>query len=336
VAAPFRPELRDLEILRALLRVRYLTTRQITGAFFTCPRVGRRRVHRLSEYDLIRPHTKGTGEVLRYTAWRLTTHGLDAVAHAFPDEPIPDGLIDRVSTGSLKNTHHREALAELYLGLTVPDHGATSERDLNSHRRWVADARARATAIAWAPDGDVTLSVSVLGHRTDVVPDAVVRSPNQNRRIFVELDRSTKSLGRIRDGLARYGTVLGQLDLGDDTATVLFVVRSAARKANIEQLGRQMLGEPLPLVVLQAGDAVEWLRGELLALAVPPKSPAEPALRHVAGRAYSWMVKLWAIMNANGMHATLDAAQPDLMKDGHKRLIALDKQVRRSERGAST
>ncbi len=51
-------ELRDLEILRALLRVRYLTTRQIVGAFFSCPRVGRRRVHRLSEYDLIRPHAK--------------------------------------------------------------------------------------------------------------------------------------------------------------------------------------------------------------------------------------------------------------------------------------
>ena len=51
-------ELRDLEILRALLRVRSLTGRQLNAAFFTCPRVGRRRIHRLSEYDLIRPHAK--------------------------------------------------------------------------------------------------------------------------------------------------------------------------------------------------------------------------------------------------------------------------------------
>jgi hypothetical protein len=84
-------ELRDVEILRALLRVRYLTTRQIKAAFFSCPRVGRRRVHRLSEYDLIRPHTKGLPEVLRYTAWRLTGRGLEVVAAAFPDGAVGGG-----------------------------------------------------------------------------------------------------------------------------------------------------------------------------------------------------------------------------------------------------
>ena len=53
MAALTNLELRDQEILRALLRVRYLTTRQLGGAFFSCPRVARRRIHRLSEYDLI-------------------------------------------------------------------------------------------------------------------------------------------------------------------------------------------------------------------------------------------------------------------------------------------
>src|SRR5215470_10187764 len=33
-----RKELRDLEILRALLRVRSLTGRQLNATFFTCPR----------------------------------------------------------------------------------------------------------------------------------------------------------------------------------------------------------------------------------------------------------------------------------------------------------
>src|SRR5215475_13826852 len=99
-------ETRDVEILRALLRVRYLTSRQLNAAFFSCPRVGRRRIQRLSEHDLIRPHTKGLPPELRYTAWRLTARGLDAVVHEFPDEPVPDGLLDRVASGSLHYAHH--------------------------------------------------------------------------------------------------------------------------------------------------------------------------------------------------------------------------------------
>jgi hypothetical protein len=323
MAAQTKLELRDLEILRALLRVRYLTTRQINGAFFSCPRVGRRRIHRLSEYDLIRPHTKGMEPELRYTAWRLTSRGLDAVVHAFPDEPVPDGLIERVSTGSLYHAQHREALADLYLALTIPDRASLAERDLKAHRRWVADVRARASAITWAPDGDVVLSVSELGQRTDVVPDAVVRSAAGGRRVFVELDRSNKDLGRIRECLERYATALRSTDLGSDAVTVLFVVRSAARKANIEQLARQTFLEPFPLVVLQAGEAAEWLRVELLSVATPPKPTREQALWTVARRAYSWMAKLRSVMEANGMHTTLVGAEPALMKDGHERLISL-------------
>src|SRR5262249_41093757 len=225
MAAKTRLELRDLEILRTLLRVRYLTTRSINSTFFSCPRVGRRRIHRLSEYDLIRPHTKGLPPELKYTAWRLTSRGLDAVAHEFPDEPIPDGLIDRVSTGSLHHALHREALADLSLALVVPDRAQLPEHDLKAHRRWVADMRRRANAITWSPDGDVVMSVSILGHRTDVIPDAVVRATAGGRRVFVELDRSTKDLGRIRECLERYARALRHTDLGGDNVTVLFVVR---------------------------------------------------------------------------------------------------------------
>jgi hypothetical protein len=158
--APRSLELRDQEILRTLLRVRYLTTRQIKGAFFSCPRVGRRRIHRLSDFDLIRPHTKGLPAAFRYTAWRLTSRGLDEVARAFPDEPIPDWLIDRVSAGSLHHAAHREALAELYLHLVVPSRTGLPERDLGAHRRWAANMRNRAGSITWQHDGDVILSSS--------------------------------------------------------------------------------------------------------------------------------------------------------------------------------
>lgn len=312
-------ELRDQEILRALLRVRYLTTRQIGRAFFSCPRVARRRLQRLSEYDLIRPHTKGMPEVLGYRAWRLTSHGLDAVVHAIPDEAVPDGLIERVATGSLHHALHREALADLYLALTVPDRASLAERDAKAHRLWVADLRARANGITWAPDGDVVLTVELLGQRTAVVPDAVVRAGAVGRRVFVELDRSNKDLGRIREGLVRYAKCLRQTDLGGDTVTVLFVVRSAARKANIEQLARQTFLEKLPIVVLQADEAAEWLRVELLSVATPPKPTGEQALWTIARRAYSWMAKLEGVMEANGMHTALVNAEPALMNEGHER-----------------
>jgi hypothetical protein len=317
-------EIRDLEILRALVRVRYLTTRQLNNAFFSCPRVGRRRIHRLSDFDLVRPHTKGLPPQLHYTAWRVSSRGLDEVLRAFPDEQCPDGLVDRLTAGSLHHVHHREAIAELYLHLVVPDRSRLSEGDLGAHRRWAADMRARAGSITWQPDGDVVLTTSSLGQRIDVVPDAVVRSARCKRRIFVELDRSTKDLRRIRDGLERYATCLGDTKLRGDKINVLFVVRSAARKANIEQLARQtFLLEPLPLVVLQAGEAAEWLRGELLSVITPPKPTRDQALWGIARRAYSWMAKLQGVMEANGMHTTLVGAEPALMKEGHERLISL-------------
>jgi hypothetical protein len=309
-------ELRDLEILRALLRVRYLTSRQINAAFFSCPRVGRRRIQRLSEYDLIRQHAKGMPEVLRYTAWRLTRRGLDAVSHELPDEPVPDGVLDRISTGSLHHERHREALADLYLRLTIPERGEDSEQDLGRHRRWVSELRARASAVTWQPDGDVVLSASPLGTRVDVVPDAVVRSPAMRRRVFVELDRSTKDLGRIRDCLVRYGTVLRHLDFGADEASVLFVVRSAARKKNIQRL----VGS-VPLVVLREDEAVHWLRESLLAIPGAASVPRmETTVETSARRAYSWMRKLHDVLDANGMRAQLD---PVLMQEGHERLVAL-------------
>src|SRR5262245_44324548 len=111
MVAATRLELRDLEILRTLLRVRYLTSRQLNAAFFSCPHVGRRRIQRLSERDLIRTHSKGTDAVLKYQVWRLTQRDLDIVVQTFPDEPVPDGVLERLATTRLQHHFHREALA---------------------------------------------------------------------------------------------------------------------------------------------------------------------------------------------------------------------------------
>ncbi len=322
--ARIKLEPRDLEILRALLRVRYLTSRQLNGAFFCCPRVARRRIQRLSEHDLIRPHTKGLPAELRYTAWRLTARGLGALIHEFPDEPVPDGLLDRVVSGSLHNAQHREALADLYLGVTVPSHANLQERDVGAHRLWATQMRARASSITWQADGDVVLTVLAVNGRTDIIPDAVARSAKRSRRVFIELDRSTKDLGRIKDGLVRYQMALEHCDLAGDAPCILFVVRSAARKANIENLARTAFLQQLPLVVLVAEEAIEWLREEVLSESPPSPTPAqEVKLPMVARRAYIWMADLRKLMRANGMHATLVSERPDFMKDGEAGLIAL-------------
>jgi hypothetical protein len=248
----------------------------------------------------------------------LTARGLDAVAHAFPDELVPEGLIDRVATGSLHHALHREALADLYLGLAIPDRAELAEKDLAAHRRWVTDMRARAGSITWQPDGDVVLSASPLGQRVDVVPDAVVRS-RARWRVFVELDRSTKDLGRIREGLVRYQTVLRHSDLGGDAPCVLFVVRSAARKRNI-----QGLIHALPLVVVEQGEAAAWLRERLLAIPPAAQPPAEKNPMHTdARRVYSWMIKLDRLLRTNGMYDALSQAEPELMRQGLERMTAL-------------
>jgi hypothetical protein len=323
---PLKLELRDLEILRALLRVRYLTSRQINNAFFSAPRAGRRRIQRLSELDLIRPHAKGMAEVLRYTAWRLTSRGLDAVSHAFPDEPVPDGLVDRVSTGSLHNALHREALADLYLQLTVPPLPKGSDDELGAHRRWVAEMRARASSITWQPDGDVVLSVDGHGQPTQVVPDAVVRS--RGRRVFVEMDRSTKDLGRIRDCLTRYATVLHQADLAGDSVSVLFVVRSVARRENIKQLV-----DILPVVAHCQDEAAAWLRREFFSLTPDAGAPTnELTVEAAARQAYSYMRNLHLVLIKNGMKASLDQADAALMKDGEERLMALYRSLKAIQR----
>src|SRR5690242_6614760 len=114
-------ESRDFEILRTLLRCRFLTSREINGAFFPCPKVGRRRLHKLSDRDYIKPHSKGLPPRSSYSAWRLTSKGLQAAERNFPDDPFPDGLIERLSDQSLYNLEHREAISRIYLKLVAPE-----------------------------------------------------------------------------------------------------------------------------------------------------------------------------------------------------------------------
>src|SRR5262249_1692286 len=99
---------RDLEILRTLARLRYVTGRQLRARFFSYDDFGRKRLKKLSSQDFIRPHTKGLPAQCGYSAWRLTPRGVELVAREFPDERLPDGIVERLAEGSLLNLEHRE------------------------------------------------------------------------------------------------------------------------------------------------------------------------------------------------------------------------------------
>src|SRR5262249_40860207 len=155
---------RDLEILRTLARLRYMTTKEIVAGFFATPTVGRRRIRRLSGLDLVATHRKGVSPELQYYAWRLTPRGLDVVAEAFPDEPLPAGLAERLAEGSLRNIEHRQQLSRLYLGFLGGETGPMpQEANVASMRAVVDSLRERASQVFWRADGDVAMRFSKLG-----------------------------------------------------------------------------------------------------------------------------------------------------------------------------
>src|SRR5262245_55023436 len=119
--------LRDHEILRTLARLRFVTTAELIRAFFGAPQVGRRRLAKLRDRNLIRPHTKGLPPRVQYSAWRLTAPGIDAVREAFPSEILPEGLDEQLTWTSLYNIEHREAVSDVYFRFLLG--GCASEDD---------------------------------------------------------------------------------------------------------------------------------------------------------------------------------------------------------------
>ena len=214
---------RDLEVLRTLVRLRYVTSRDLIHAFFPAPEIGRRRLRILSASDYIRSHNKGLPPRSPYCAWRITSRGIDLVARELPHEHIPDGLAERVAEGSLYNLEHHEAICRVYFDLVI---GSPVE-DCAAQTAAIC---MRANRFAWANDGDVVLSSEYLGKKYEVVPDATLRT--KGVALFLELDRSSKPLGRIRENLERYARYLSR----QPGATVVYVVLSEGRKKSITHL----------------------------------------------------------------------------------------------------
>jgi len=324
-------ELRDLEILRALLRLRYLPTRQIVGAFFACPRDGRRRLQILSGRDLIRPHTKGMEKQSGYTTWRLTGAGLDAVLAEFPDEPVGDGFLERAAEGKLFALYHREAIADLYLRLVAREPPRRSDHvsGRTACRRWTSEVRQRASHITWQGDGEVCLAYEYLGKKHALWPDATIACARDKMRIFIELDRSTKSLKRVEQTFKRYGEYLRgpykQQFTDDLDPLVLFVVRSDARRANLKKLASRMLTKPRTLFIKErrhAGPALAaaLFKGLATEVGVSTQRPS-PAVT-LAGELHGFAGQLLGEINKLEL---IDYFSPSFIARGRELLEAFAK-----------
>jgi hypothetical protein len=314
-----RIQQRDLEILRTLHRLRFATTREL-GVFFPSPSAARRRMAHLSEMNLIRTHAKGVDPLFRYQAWRLSAEGAEVLMSAFPDEPLADGLLERLPDMPLLNIPHREAVSRIYLRLLERAAGpAPHEQDMRAVTTRIAALRARAFDLWWQPDGDVQLrmrnwdapsAADWAEHRQQqragrkpkalpsptiaVVPDATICPRRSNVRLFLELDRSSRSLARIRETIARYLTLLANAyeEAYPDgrVPIVLYVVRSKARGQGIKRLLEDGLRFRWGVVV--EADAPAWLEEHL---PLPARTPAvadapAPSVRRAARDMYEWVL----------------------------------------------
>ena len=264
-----RLELRDVEILRTMARLHFVTSAEINAVFFSSEYAGYRRLRKLSQMNLIRRHTNGAPPRSNYCAWRLTGAGIDMVIRAYPEDLVRDGLEERLSRQSLAAFEHREAVSRLYLDLIRgPDDEdrGSSRRDVS---KWAAAVRARADQFQWQGDGDVVVEMRHFSERYWIVPDATASTATV--RLFIELDRSTKSLKRIEENLKRYAGLLagdyGKVFPDRKPAWLVYVVRSHARAASITKLARekQSITQPFQMKVLLIGQgACAWLASMLL------------------------------------------------------------------------
>jgi hypothetical protein len=264
-------EPRDLEILRSLVRLRYVPTRLLNKAFFSHERVGRRRLQKLAERGYIKLHMKGVPPRDPTGAWRITRDGLGAVIDAFPDERIPTNLIERVTEGSLRSLYEREPASQLYLDVVVPAPDPLVEGPrIMRCRQWALEVRRRASAITWRPRNDIVLRYDFVGTQEQVVPDVTVTSPARQLRLFLHYDRfgtRRKWAAHLFEHHNRYLGFHAPMDRGFSDGhepIFVFVTANQARARGIETLLRQVAFQRMRWFVIDHWDAARWLRESLI------------------------------------------------------------------------
>jgi hypothetical protein len=257
-----RPEPRDLEILRTIARLRYVTTPELQRAFFSHDRVARRRMQILAEMGLVHLHTKGLPPRTQWGAWRITRRGLGRVLDHFPEEVLRDNLPERAAEGSLLDLHEHAPGNQLYLDLIAPrppTHFVGSR--VMFCRWWFHQVNRRASAICWRRMGSLWLRSS----STKVVPDATLVAPARKLRVFIYFDEPRARRSWAASLFSKHNEFVpyyGPADhlFGDGCAPYfLFLTRNVPRAHAIDRQLRSNPFQKMPGTVVMHHDAARWL-----------------------------------------------------------------------------
>jgi hypothetical protein len=308
-------ESRDLEILRTLVRVHFLTSAEINVAFFSSDWACYRRLRKLAALNLIRRHTNGAAPRSNYCAWRVTGRGIETVADAYPGEHIPQRLDERLARQSLANDAYREAVSRVYLDLIL---GQKTERPATPTskdvRQWIAEVRGRANEVSWDVD-DTLLMTYRSGEKPQLAPDAI--ATNDRVRVFIELDRSHKSLKRAKVNIESYGDFLRRFYMESypdmKEPWVVYVCQTSARKASFNGLARKSLtGPPRCAVLLKGEETRRWLASSLFGeeSELPKRPEGQEALTRAAKEVLSATNAL--LKSESDLFSVVSARQPKL------------------------
>jgi hypothetical protein len=242
-------------------------------------------------------------------------------------------MVERCQKGSLYNLHHRESANAIYLDyIRGAEPMPAAEHDL---RFWLERVTERANSIVWSPDGDVVLRCQKLGLEIEIIPDAVIASRREKARVFLEVDRSTKSLARIEQNLERYDHYLReryQTDFPDGrTPHVIYVVHSTARRAHVTAACRRTLAGRCSAEVLLCGKTTAWLERALLG--GKSTAPVEPAVQQdnrlhaAARRMLFWTNEFLKDLQKRGVLERLEGERGDFLREGNKTLVALCREL---------
>ena len=259
--------IRDLEILRTLMRVHLARTRSLQWVFFPNMGVARRRLRALRDYGLITTHARGLPGPLSAGGhyWRLTPHGLDVVIQTFRDEYEPENLITRTKRASLRYFEHRDEVTDTYMRL------------IYTQDQYCDEIVVRADGLQWRGEYEVQLSFTEMGSdpKARIIPDATLIT--EERRIFIEIDRSTESHARCKRTIDRYASSITyghyRKLFGDDLpCSVVYITQSERRAKGLQKLMDDRFSKlPYEGLAMITREATGWLRDKTSSL--PEREP---------------------------------------------------------------
>ena len=248
---------RDYEVLRTMVRVQLVRTRCLQWVFFPNMGVARRRLRVLRGYGLVTTHQKGLPGNLAVAGgqyWRVTAQGLEVVLQNFSDEFEPENYIARIRRASLRCFEHRDEMTDTYLRLIY-----SQDQDWD-------DISTRASMLHWRGEYEVELGITELGagKKSKIIPDATLTTAD--RRIFIEVDRSTESHARCKRTIGRYDSSIrfghyAKCFPDELPVTVLYITKSEGRAGGLQKLmnaGMRKLS--YQGLALSTRRATEWLR----------------------------------------------------------------------------